>query len=65
LFFVACLSTHPTTCEDKALQFVDISMMACMIGGQPLLAQWVNEHPGWEIERWSCRQIRVGADRSV
>ena len=54
---MACLSTEPDTCEEKALQFVDVSMMACMTGGQPVLAQWVGDNPGWEIQSWGCRQV--------
>jgi hypothetical protein len=57
LAFVACLNTSPTSCDDKALQFMDVSMMSCIMGAQPQLAKWVNEHPGWEIHRWTCQPI--------
>jgi hypothetical protein len=57
LAFIACLSAAPASCEDRALQFSNITLMACNFGAQPELAQWVNEHPGWRIQRWTCRPI--------
>lgn len=65
LIFVVCLSAQPSTCEEKALQFVDMPMMGCMTGGQAVLARWVNEHEGWEIQSWGCRHVRVGEDRNA
>jgi hypothetical protein len=32
----------------------DVSLMTCMIAGQPQVAQWSAENPGWEVRRWSC-----------
>lgn len=55
LAFVACLIAEPSTCEDKAMQFVDVPMTACVMAAQPLLAAWASEHPGWAIRRWACR----------
>ena len=57
LVFVACLVTVPDRCEEKALQFLDVTPMACMMGAQPQLAQWVEQHPKWRIARWSCRTV--------
>ena len=62
LAFVVCLSTSPTTCEHRALQFTDVSVTTCTQGAQPQLAQWVNEHPGWQIQRWTCQPIQAGID---
>ena len=60
LVFVACLSAAPTSCEDRALQFSDISLLTCNFGAQPQIAQWVNEHPSWQIQRWTCQPIEAG-----
>jgi hypothetical protein len=62
LAFVVCLSASPDTCEDRALQFMDISVTTCAIAAQPQLAQWVGEHPGWTIQRWTCQPIGAGID---
>ena len=51
LAFIACLSAAPASCEERALQFSDVTLMACNYGAQPQLAKWVNEHPGWRIQR--------------
>ena len=55
LVFVACLSAAPMTCERQAMQFIDMTTTTCTLGAQPTLAQWVGQHPGWRIARWTCR----------
>jgi hypothetical protein len=62
LAFVACLSAAPTQCEDRALQFSDLSVRSCEFGAAPYLAQWVGEHPGWQIARWSCQSAEDGVE---
>lgn len=44
------------------MQFSDVSLMACTLGAQPHLAQWINEHPGWQIQRWTCQPLELGID---
>lgn len=56
LFFVACLKTLPTACEEHILPNVDdVSHMACMIQAQPQLAVWAELHPRYTVVHWSCR----------
>lgn len=55
LLFVACLSTAPDECREQSLLYTDVTPMACMMGAQPQLAEWTNQHPGYTIERWKCR----------
>ncbi|TNC60035.1 hypothetical protein [Rubellimicrobium roseum] len=62
LVFVACLSAAPATCEQRALQFTDLSVLSCTFGAQPELARWIAEHPGWQIQRWTCQPIGEGID---
>lgn len=59
IVFVACLGIAPATCERHALQFADVTLMACVTGAQPQLARWAGEHPGWRIQSWSCRQASL------
>jgi hypothetical protein len=54
LIFIACLSTAPQQCEERTLTFADVSPMACAMGAQGVLAQWVARRPGWRIARWTC-----------
>lgn len=63
LIFFVCLSTDPTACDRKALQFADTTLMTCMMGAQPILAQWTNEHPGWGVRRWACAP--AGSDQDI
>ena len=60
LAFVACLLSAPDRCEEKALQFIDLSAHACVIGAQPQLAQWTSSHPKWSVARWTCRPAGAG-----
>jgi len=60
LAFVVCLSTAPESCQEKALQYSDVTLMACNFGAQPELAKWVNEHPGWQVQRWTCHPVEPG-----
>lgn len=32
-----------------------VSLMTCMVAGQPAIAAWQQDHPGWTVERWRCR----------
>ena len=57
LVFLACLGVEPRVCQDKSMQFTDLSVMTCMMGAQPQLARWQNEHPGWMIHRWTCGPV--------
>lgn len=58
LVFVACLLNDPGRCEEKGLQFVEVpSPMACMMGAQPQLAMWAEQHPRWRVASWKCRWV--------
>lgn len=64
LVFVACLMASPQECEKKHLVFAEnMSPMACLMGAQPELAKWRNQHPKWRVGKWQCRQIRVAERR--
>lgn len=62
LVFIVCLSAEPATCESRAMQFTDLSLTTCTLSAQPQLAQWVSEHPGWLIRRWTCQPLRLDRD---
>ena len=56
LAFVACLGTFCRTVEIPW----EGSLMTCMIFGQQLAAQWINEHPGWALARgYRCSNERT------
>lgn len=62
LFFLVCLAASPDVCEERALQYLDVSLGACVMQAQPQLARWSEEHPGWAVRRWSCRAVGQSHD---
>lgn len=57
LLFVACLATATDECRERSLLFTDITPMQCLIGAQPELAKWSENHPNMEIRSWKCRSV--------
>ncbi|WP_421904238.1 hypothetical protein [Mameliella sp.] len=60
LLFVACLAGAPDApggCQEKSLLFTDVTPMTCMMGAQPVLAKWVETHPGFAIRSWTCKTV--------
>ncbi|QDA35902.1 hypothetical protein E4L95_16850 [Paracoccus liaowanqingii] len=62
LLISACaLSTHiaqpPPQCRDFSLLYDprEVSIVTCMIHGQPQVAMWKETHPTWRVKRWQCR----------
>lgn len=63
LLFVSCFSTaigSVPACQEHSLVFIDVTPMQCLMGAQPQLARWVDEHPGEHIRSWRCRSVRPG-----
>ncbi|MBP0484764.1 hypothetical protein [Sagittula salina] len=62
LIFVACMfgaQSQSANCQERSLLFTDVTPMTCMMGAQPQLAQWVNEHPGQRVRSWKCRLVNL------
>jgi hypothetical protein len=56
LILAVCMLSSPADCREER---VSISMeptapMQCMIGAQPVIAEWAQTHPKWKVERWRC-----------
>jgi hypothetical protein len=62
LVFVACLAATPGHCEEQSLSYIDVPPIVCAMRAPPQLARWAMEHPGWSVERWSCRIGGVAHD---
>ncbi len=52
----ACLIADPKHCRDFKIP-LDVSMdaMQCTMAAPPYFAQWAEEHPKWQIRRWTCQ----------
>ena len=52
----ACLVANPGQCKDFKIPLdVDMDAMQCAMAAPPYFAQWVEEHPQWQIRRWKCQ----------
>ena len=56
LILVVCLSSSPGTCRTEPQAFEGSSRTACLILGERLAADWIEEHPDWHVRRWHCQQ---------
>ena len=55
LIVVACLIVQPAKCEEFQLPFQQpMGMTECIRDSQFLLIEWLAQHSGWVIRRWSC-----------
>jgi hypothetical protein len=57
LIVSVCLIADPLRCKDITLIFdgESVSPMQCMMGAQPEIAKWIDEHPKWALKRWTCQ----------
>ena len=55
IILTVCAIANPANCEEKHLQFAwDGSIQQCMMAAQPYIAQWIDQHPAWRTQKWSC-----------
>lgn len=56
LVLLACLISSPQTCrEERILMSYEMSdQRACMMGAVPVIAEWTNDHPDLQVNRWKC-----------
>ncbi|WP_425074673.1 hypothetical protein [Sagittula sp. S175] len=62
LIFMTCMfgsQSQAASCHERSLLFTDVTPMMCMMGAQPQLAKWVNEHPGERIQSWKCQMVNL------
>ena len=55
LIFTVCLIANAGICKDNHIA-VDqrLTIYACTIQAQLIMAQWVGDNPGWRVKRWHC-----------
>lgn len=52
---VACLSGTSDDCRTETRLLTDLTLIQCITSSQFLVADWANNHPGWQVQRHSCR----------
>lgn len=56
LVLAICMLASPGECREERLSISmeETAPMQCMIGAQPVIAEWAQTHPKWKVERWRC-----------
>ena len=56
LVLLVCLASSPQTCrEERVLVSYDqFDARMCMMGAAPVIAEWTEGHPEWQVARWKC-----------
>lgn len=55
LILVVCLSATPNVCKEERPIVEAMSPMGCMVQGQQIVAEWVEEHPKWRLSEFRCQ----------
>jgi hypothetical protein len=55
LILVVCLTATPDVCREERPPMDVLSGASCMIQGQQLASEWLNEHPKWVLRGWQCK----------
>jgi len=52
----ACLVADPNQCKDFRLPLdVQMDSTQCTMSAPPYFAQWMEDHPKWQVRRWKCQ----------
>jgi hypothetical protein len=55
LIVLVCSLTNPGFCHEEHLLFQSQgSPRSCVMQAQPYLAQWIGDHPTYQIKQWHC-----------
>jgi hypothetical protein len=58
LILTVCLAAAPDTCQEERPPVEPASAVTCMMQGQEIAAEWLNEHPKWVLSAWRCEDAR-------
>lgn len=60
LVVTACLVGKPETAANCRVHTIPVenadNPMGCMMTSPPLLAQWEQDNPRYQVRRWTCRE---------
>ena len=56
LVLSVCLLSTPVDCREEHLSvsLETTAPMQCMIGAQPVIAEWSVSHPKYRVAKWRC-----------
>lgn len=52
---IACFGGDVAECRTEKRLLTDLTLIQCVTGSQFLAADWAKDHPGWVVQRHSCR----------
>lgn len=55
LVLIVCLASSPDDCLEVR-PVLPLPLVACIIEGQQVAAEWLEDHPKWFLERWRCEK---------
>lgn len=55
IVLIVCLSMTPSTCHEERPPVDVASPMQCLVQGEQIAAEWVEEHPKWRLDGWRCQ----------
>jgi hypothetical protein len=57
---LVCRLAQPDMCEEQRIQFAwQGSLQRCAVEAQLYIAQWVGDHPQWELKNYRCENPGV------
>jgi hypothetical protein len=54
IILTVCLAAAPEICRDEQPPIAVISEIQCVMQGQQIAAEWIGDHPKYELRRWRC-----------
>lgn len=58
LILHVCLAADPAVCQAVPVPTDFDGVMECTVDGQRAAAEWVAEHPRWQLDSFSCGPLR-------
>ena len=55
LILLVCLAASPAVCREEYPPVEVDSGVACLVEGQMIAAEWLEEHPKWTLKGWRCK----------
>jgi hypothetical protein len=55
LILIVCLAASPQTCQEERPPVEVESGVFCLMEGQLIAAEWIEEHPKWMLRGWRCK----------
>ena len=55
LILLVCLAASPEICHEERPPVQVVSSSSCIMEGQLIAAEWLEEHPKWMLRGWQCQ----------